>query len=67
MVDKYIGRIVEIIYIDRNGKITQRRIEVLGVKDGRVRARCLTSNAPRVFRLDNILATRPAGGGRNAS
>ncbi|KKO52311.1 hypothetical protein [Paenibacillus sp. DMB20] len=67
MVDKYIGDIIEIIYIDGKGNITQRKIEVIGVKDGRVRARCLQSGAPRVFRIENILAMRPAGGGRYAS
>ncbi|SMF88197.1 hypothetical protein SAMN05661091_4172 [Paenibacillus uliginis N3/975] len=66
-MDKYIGRIVDIIYIDHNGKITQRRIEVLGVKDGRVRAKCLTSGAPRLFNEENILAMKPVGGGCNAS
>lgn len=58
---KYIGRIVEIIYIDRKGQITQRRIEVLGVRNGRVKANCLKSGEIRVFNEKNILATRPVG------
>lgn len=67
MMDKYIGRFVEIIYVDGKGRITQRKIEVLGVREGRVRALCLQSGAPRVFLVENILAMRPTGGRRYAS
>lgn len=56
---KYIGQTVEIIYVDRAGKITQRRIEVHGVRGDLVRATCLKSNAPRAFRIGNILACVP--------
>ncbi|WP_213508878.1 hypothetical protein [Paenibacillus faecis] len=67
-VEKYIGRIVEIIYLDRKGKVTQRRIEVHAVRGGLVRATCLTSGAPRAFRASQILACSPAkGGGSHAS
>lgn len=58
---KYIGRIVEIIYEDRKGNITQRRIEVLGVRQGRIKANCLKSNELRVFNEENILAMKPVG------
>lgn len=58
---KYIGRIVEIIYLDRKGNITQRRIEVLGVRQGRVKANCLRSGELRVFNGENILASKPVG------
>lgn len=61
MMKKYVGRIVEIIYEDRKGNITQRRIEVLGVRQGRIKANCLKSGALRVFNEENILAIRPVG------
>ncbi|MDU4696116.1 MAG: hypothetical protein E6Y08_09895 [Paenibacillus sp.] len=64
MVKKYIGRTVEIIYVDRTGKITQRRIEVHDVRGGLVRATCLVSNAPRAFRIENILACVPVVNGQ---
>lgn len=63
-MEKYIGRTVEIIYIDRAGKITQRRIEVHDVRGGLVRATCLASHAPRAFRIENILACIPVAKGR---
>ncbi|WP_408638042.1 hypothetical protein [Paenibacillus sonchi] len=51
-----IGQTVEIVYMDKAGKITQRKIEVHGIRDGRIRATCLTTGAPRVFLAANILA-----------
>ncbi|MEF2964902.1 hypothetical protein V3851_03590 [Paenibacillus sp. M1] len=65
MVKKYIGRIVEIIYVDRAGRVSQRRIEVHAIKNGLVRATCLTTGQPRAFRLDNILAYAPVKGGKS--
>ncbi|GIO31129.1 hypothetical protein J2TS6_22700 [Paenibacillus albilobatus] len=56
---KCVGQIVEIVYLDRTGKITQRKIEVKGIRDGIVRAICLTSTAPRTFWAENILAWKP--------
>lgn len=51
-----IGQIVEIIYQAKDGKITQRKIEVLGIRNGRIRATCLTTGEPRVFLQVNVLA-----------
>ena len=34
MIEKYIGRTVDIIYLDRTGKITRRRIQVWSVDHG---------------------------------
>jgi len=56
---KYIGRRVEIIYQSADGRLTQRMIRVLDVRDGIVRAFCEASGAPRTFRVENILAALP--------
>lgn len=64
MLDKYIGEVVEIIYMDRFGAITQRRIEVHAIRGNLVRAVCLKSGQPRAFRLDRILAAAAAAGSR---
>lgn len=61
-----IGQIVDIVYMDKSGKITQRKIEVLGIRDGRIRAICLTTGAPRVFIVANILAWQPVKEKRHA-
>lgn len=50
------GQMIEIVYMDKSGSISQRKIEVLGIRDGRIRAHCLTAGAPRVFIVANILA-----------
>ena len=56
---KYIGQIIEIIYLDRLGQVSQRQIKVHAVKDGLVRATCMKIGAPRAFRLDRVLAYAP--------
>ncbi|AIQ53101.1 hypothetical protein [Paenibacillus sp. FSL R7-0331] len=61
-----MGQIIEIVYLDKSGKITQRKIEVLAIRDGRIRATCLTAGAPRVFLLSNILAWHPVRGRKYA-
>jgi predicted DNA-binding transcriptional regulator YafY len=58
-MNKYIGRVVEIIYLDRLGKVTQRKIEVRAIQGRVVRAYCLQQRAPRVFVIDRILAVAP--------
>lgn len=55
-----IGQTIEIVYQAKNGELTQRKIEVLGIRDGRIRATCLTTCAPRVFLISNILAWQPS-------
>lgn len=56
---KYIGRLVEIIYQDKTGQITKRRIQVKSVRSGLIRADDLLSGKPRTFKSDNILACNP--------
>lgn len=51
-----IGQTIEIVYQDKAGKITQRKIEVRGIREGRIRATCLNTGSPRVFLTSNILA-----------
>lgn len=51
-----IERIVEIVYQDKSGKISQRKIEVMGIRGDHIRATCLSTGAPRVFLVANILA-----------
>lgn len=53
------GQIVEIIYQDKAEKITQRKIEILGIRAGRIRATCLTTGAPRVFLVASVLSWQP--------
>jgi predicted DNA-binding transcriptional regulator YafY len=61
-MEKWIGRTVEIIYVDRKGAITQRLIAVRSVQGGRVRAYDYSRRAFRTFHADGILAQAPVGG-----
>ncbi|MEK4451667.1 MULTISPECIES: hypothetical protein [Paenibacillus] len=58
-----IGQTVEIVYLDKVGKITQRKIDIKGIKDGKIRATCLNIGAPRMFLARNILAWQPSDKG----
>ncbi|CAM3311274.1 MULTISPECIES: hypothetical protein [Saccharibacillus] len=57
---KYVGEVVEIVYMDKNGHLSQRRIEVHGIRGGRVYSTCLTSGERRTFLQERILACRPS-------
>ena len=57
---RYIGQCVEIIYLDKQGSITQRFIEVRSIKKKYACAYCFTKQGLRVFNLENVLAVAPA-------
>ncbi|WP_240353354.1 MULTISPECIES: hypothetical protein [Cohnella] len=61
-MEKYVGHTVEIIYVDAEGRFTQRKITVRSVIDGRVRAYDHSRRAFRVFKASNILARKPVNG-----
>ncbi|TDL57826.1 hypothetical protein E2R60_04925 [Paenibacillus dendritiformis] len=61
-LDQYVGHTVEIIYEDRNGSITQRRIVVRSIRDGVLHATCLKAGAWRPFRIERILSWQPVRG-----
>ncbi|BFH70773.1 MAG: hypothetical protein E6230_09860 [Paenibacillus dendritiformis] len=61
-LDQYIGYTVEIIYEDKHGAITQRRIIIRSIRDGVLHATCLKAGAWRPFRIDRILSWQPVRG-----
>ncbi|MBN3527487.1 hypothetical protein [Paenibacillus apiarius] len=65
-LEHFIGQAVEIIYEDRHGDITKRRIIIHKIKDGTVHATCLRSSGWRPFKMDRILSWQPARKGRSA-
>lgn len=50
---------VQVIYLGRNGKTTQRILRPLKFAGDRLKAYCLSRRAPRVFKIENILAVYP--------
>lgn len=63
-LERYVGRHVEIIYIDSRNRITQRTILVIGIRGGVLRAYCRSRQEHRLFKLDRILAVSRPGGRR---
>jgi predicted DNA-binding transcriptional regulator YafY len=63
---RYIGRVIRMTYIDGEGRITDRRVRVRTVdaERGMMKAFCLSRRAPRLFKLDNILAVQAASSGK---
>ncbi|WHY18124.1 hypothetical protein QNH28_21865 [Paenibacillus sp. G2S3] len=61
-----IGQIIEIIYQDKARNISQRKIEIHSIRDGRIRASCLTKGTPRIFLEANILSWQPVQEQRHA-
>jgi predicted DNA-binding transcriptional regulator YafY len=59
---KYIGQVIEIIYLAQSGKFSQRKIEVLAIQGETVKAYCLQCRALRIFRMDSILAVQQMRG-----
>ncbi|MEK8217193.1 hypothetical protein [Paenibacillus sp. FSL L8-0463] len=52
----HIGQTIEVIYHDKAGKITQRMIEINGIRENRILATCLITGTPRVFLVYGILS-----------
>jgi predicted DNA-binding transcriptional regulator YafY len=58
-LSRFAGKQVEIIYLDRNHRLSQRQIKILSVDSRYVHAYCMVRQAPRVFRNESILAVMP--------
>ncbi|GBG05524.1 hypothetical protein PAT3040_00004 [Paenibacillus agaridevorans] len=54
-MEKYIGKVVQLIYIDRHRNVTIRDVKVLAVKDDRVKAHCFSAGSIRIFDVSNIV------------
>jgi hypothetical protein len=55
----YLGRTVQLIYVDRRGAFTKRTVQLHSVRDGKVWVFCLERQAPRTLLVDNVLAVQP--------
>lgn len=61
-IEKYVGRSAEIIYQDSKGAITQRRVSIYSVRNGRVRVMDWNKRAFRTLSADRILSALPVIG-----
>jgi hypothetical protein len=61
-IEKYIGRSAELIYQDRKGNITKRRVSVYSVRNGKVRVLDWGKRSFRTLASDRILSVLPVIG-----
>ncbi|OPA80790.1 hypothetical protein BVG16_00065 [Paenibacillus selenitireducens] len=59
MPKKYVGELVEIIYLSKSGAFTQRKVTISSIKDGIIRAIDKGTGEWRTFREDSIMAWQP--------
>lgn len=62
MIEKYVGRSAEIIYLDSKGAITQRRVSIYSVRDGKVRVMDWSKRSFRTLSAGRILSALPVIG-----
>lgn len=53
------NQLVGMMYIDKNNRITKRRVKVTAVTGNSISAYCFTRNSKRTFKIDNILVVMP--------
>ncbi|WP_053220401.1 WYL domain-containing protein [Virgibacillus senegalensis] len=52
-------KMVEMIYMAKNGRLSQRIVRILQIKEEQIVAYCYSRRQVRTFRLENILAIHP--------
>ncbi|KIL39973.1 hypothetical protein SD70_16425 [Gordoniibacillus kamchatkensis] len=58
-LQRYVGRTVVMIYLDRSGVFTKRKVRIYGIRDGIVNVYCYERRAVRTLKAENILAVMP--------
>lgn len=53
------NQLVELMYMDSKGNISQRRVKVLKIKGDAFQVFCFKRNAKRTFIISNVLACVP--------
>ena len=53
------GEVLEMIYLNTKGEISQRRIKVIKLNDDSFSAYCFTRKQQRTFKISNILSVGP--------
>lgn len=58
-IDKYVGKMINIIYVDSKGKFTKRCVNLYAVRNGKARVFDVEKRAFRTLIADRILAAAP--------
>lgn len=54
-----LNQIVEMIYMDKHGQLSKRRVKVIKMNSTSFQAFCMVKQAKRTFIIDNVLAISP--------
>lgn len=52
-------QLMDMMYVDKSGKITKRRIKVIEMMEETFSAYCFLKHAKRTFKIENVLALVP--------
>ncbi|OXS52964.1 hypothetical protein B1A99_31940 [Cohnella sp. CIP 111063] len=58
VIDKCVGRKVDLIYVDTSGKFTMRRVDLFSVRNGKARVYDVRKRGFRTLVVDRILAVQ---------
>ena len=53
------NQLVELMYMDSKGNISQRQVKVLRIQGDTFQVFCFKRNAKRTFKMENVLACVP--------
>lgn len=54
-MDSYIGKVVQLIYIDRKRNVSIRDVRIISVKGNQFKAFCYSAGAVRIFNVDHVV------------
>ncbi|MCD9024331.1 hypothetical protein [Cohnella silvisoli] len=57
-INKCVGRTVDLIYVDTNGKFSQRRVNLFAIHNGKARVYDVSKRGFRTLVVDRILAVQ---------
>jgi predicted DNA-binding transcriptional regulator YafY len=58
-MQEYIGKVVQLIYVDSKRRVTIRNVRVLAVGEHRFKAYCYLANEVRTFKISGIVDMEP--------
>ncbi|RJE90167.1 hypothetical protein D3P07_08105 [Paenibacillus sp. 1011MAR3C5] len=54
-MESYMGKVVQLIYIDRKKNVSIRDVRIISVKGKQFKAYCYSAGAMRIFNEDNVV------------
>lgn len=59
LVSMECNELLDMMYVDKNGRVSKRRIKVIQVEDQSFKAYCYLRQSKRTFTIDHVLALVP--------